>query len=117
MLSRRDALLNTFRWVASSVATMACALVADRAQATIPRGPVLEERLLVGLRVKTQSDKEFIAKIVALVEQGVLPVSLVDSTYFWARGKASKNLRLQNNPMVYFRPGLVARAARLGIKL
>lgn len=82
-----------------------------------PRGPVLEERLLVGLRVKTKSDEKFIHRVVLLVKQKTLSVKLVDSTYFWARAKAARSRRLANNPMVYFRPALVARAAKLGIRL
>jgi hypothetical protein len=82
-----------------------------------PRGPVLKERLLVGLRVKTASDKRFIARVVELVEQRKLPLKLVDTTYFWARAKATRHRSLANNPMVYFRPALVARAAKLGIRI
>ena len=87
------------------------------AEAGVPRGPVLEERLIVGLRVKTDADREFIANVVNLVQAGKLPVKLVDGTYFWARSKAAQRRNLANNPMVYFRPALVARAARLNIRL
>lgn len=92
-------------------------LAAGPSEAAVPRGPVLEERLLVGLRVKTDADRAFIHHVVELVEQGKLPLRLVDSTYFWARQKAERSRRLYNNPMVYFRPALVARAARLGIRI
>ena len=87
------------------------------ASAQVPRGPVLEQRLLTGLRVKTDSDREFIQTVVQLVEKRQLPVRLVDTTYFWARAKATNKRSLANNPMVYFRPALTARAARLGIHL
>lgn len=89
----------------------------QNASGGVPRGPVLEERLLLGLRVKTDADREFIANVVELVERRILPIKLVDSTYFWARSKAAKRRNLANNPMVYFRPALIARAARLGIRI
>lgn len=92
-------------------------LATGTSQAAIPRGPVLEERLLLGLRVKTEADRIFIHHVVELVEQGKLPIGLVDGTYFWAREKAENHRRLYNNPMVFFRPALVARAARLGIRI
>lgn len=91
--------------------------IAGPAEAGVPRGPVLEERLVVGLRVKTDSDRQFIARVVELVQAGKLPLRLVDSTYFWARSKAAERRNLANNPMVYFRPALIARAARLGIRI
>lgn len=83
----------------------------------MPRGPVLEDRLLVGLRVKTDSDRRFIRRVVQLVQAGTVPVKLVDRTYFWAHAKASRHGKLANNPMVYFRPALVARAAKRGIRI
>ena len=117
MQSRRTFLVHLAHWTSASLAAVVAMVVPREASATIPRGPVLEERLMLGLRVKTASDTKFIQMIVERVEQGALPVGLVDSTYFWAREKAAKNLRLQNNPMVYFRPGLIARAGKLGIEL
>jgi hypothetical protein len=78
---------------------------------------VLKERLLVGLRVKTEADREFIVRVVRLVDRQVLPLKLVDSTYFWARSKAARHRSLANNPMVFFRPALISRAAKLGIRL
>lgn len=95
---------------------LACC-AARPASASVPRGPVLEERLVVGLRVKTDADRQFIGRVVELVQAGKLPLKLVDSTYFWARAKATQRRNLANNPMVYFRPALVARAARIGVKI
>lgn len=77
----------------------------------------MEERLLAGLRVKTKSDRKFIAHVVDLTERGVLPVKLVDSTFFWARAKARRRGLPSNNPMIYFRPGLIARARALQIPI
>lgn len=116
-MHRRRLLALTGCTLAVAAAATLSLLAASRCEAAVPRGPLLEERLLVGLRVKTDADREFIHHVVELVEQGKLPVSLVDSTYFWAREKASRSRRLFNNPMIYFRPALVARAARLGIRI
>lgn len=78
----------------------------------------LKQQLTAGLKAFTPGDKAFIDMVVIKVQQGVLPRSLVDSTFLWAREKAearspSRALR----PMVYFKPALVARAKRLDIKL
>ncbi len=98
---------------------MACLpwLSARDSQATVPRGPLLERRLLTGLRVKRASDRQFISRVVMLVGQGILPVRLVDSTFFWARARAARHRTLSNNPMVYFRPALIARARALRISI
>lgn len=86
-------------------------------EAQLTRGPALEERLLVGLKVRTREDREFVEQVVKLVNQGKLPVKLVDSTFFWARDKASRKRSMANRPMVYFRPALLSRAAKLGISI
>jgi len=101
------------------VVAMACLpwLSARDSQATVPRGPLLERRLLTGLRVKRASDRQFISRVVMLVGQGILPVRLVDSTFFWARARAARHRTLSNNPMVYFRPALIARARALRISI
>lgn len=90
---------------------------AGRAIAAVPRGPVLEERLMVGLRVKTDRDREFIEHVVDLVVERKLPIKLVDQTYFWARTKAAQHRALRNNPMVFFRPALHERAAKIGVRV
>ena len=117
MQSRRKVLKKGARWLAAIACLPVLALSGQASQAQVPRGPVLKQRLLVGLRVKTKSDRQFITRIVELVERRILPVKLVDTTYFWARAKAAKSRTLSNNPMVYFRPGMVVRAAKLGIRL
>lgn len=77
-----------------------------------------EQRLLTGLRVKTPSDKAFITRVVALVRDRRLPTKLVDQTYFWARKKAnSRGGAIAQNPMVYFRPGMTARAKAIGVRI
>ena len=116
-VSRRTVLANCGRLAAGLFTVPIWLLFAQRADAAIPRGPVLRERLIVGLRVKTERDIEFIDHVVELVVRRKLPQKLVDQTYFWARTKAAAHRSLGNNPMVYFRPGLAARAAKIGIKV
>ncbi len=78
----------------------------------------LKEQLTLGLKAVTPSDKAFIDKVVIKVEQGKLPRSLVDSTFLWARERAdAKSYARSLRPMVYFRPGLIARTNKLGIDL
>lgn len=112
MLTRR-------RFFAHSSAAVALALasVAGSALAQVPRSPALLQRLLVGLKVRTSSDRAFIARVVQLVQLGQLPVKLVDTTYLWARKRAAKNAYTANNPMVYFRPAMEARAKKLGVTI
>jgi hypothetical protein len=74
-----------------------------------------EQRLLAGLRVKTKADARYIERVVVAVYDGTLPVSLVDSAFFYARKRAERSGRLVNNPMIYFRFALEARTRALGI--
>jgi len=78
----------------------------------------LAEQLRYGLRVSVKSDKQFIDHVVALVQQGKLPKKLVDSTFLWARQRSARKSRSRElRPMVYFKPALVLRAKRIGVKL
>jgi hypothetical protein len=78
----------------------------------------LRDQLTTGLRAFTKRDFAFIDQVVILVEQGKLPRRVVDGTFLWSRDRAARrsyNRRLR--PMVYFRPALVARSQRIGLKL
>jgi hypothetical protein len=78
----------------------------------------LKDQLTFGLLARTKADREFIDRVVAQVEAGTLPRPLVDSTFIWARGRAaSRRDAASVRPMIYFRPGLVARAKKLRIDL
>lgn len=78
----------------------------------------LKQQLTLGLKAVTPSDKEFIDLVVFRVEQGKLPRSLVDSTFLWARQRAdAKSYSRSLRPMVYFKPGLIARTKKLHIEL
>ena len=71
----------------------------------------LKDQLKNGLRVSRPGDLAFIDKVVEQVEQGRLPVSLVKSTFQWARNKTTRY------PFPYFAKALRLRAGKLGIKL
>jgi hypothetical protein len=63
------------------------------------------------LRTTTIEEQGFITAVLHLVDTGVLPADLVDSTFMWARKKPAK-YRFQ-----YFKFGLIFRANKLGITL
>jgi hypothetical protein len=78
----------------------------------------LYDQLRVGLKAVTKEDFAFIDLVVLRVNQGKLPRALVDSTFLWARNRYKTrpgNHRLR--PMVYFKPGLTARAKKVGVLL
>jgi hypothetical protein len=70
----------------------------------------LQDRLEAGLKARRPSEFAFIAQVVAAVDAGLLPRSLVDSTFLWARRKRPQ-------PFFFFERGLRLRAARRGIRL
>ncbi len=70
----------------------------------------LKDALEKGLKARRPEEFKFIERVVFLVEQGVLPKRLVQSTFFWARKKP----RVQ---AFYFERALKIRARRLGILL
>lgn len=117
MQSRRSFFAACGRLAASLACFPLLMFTASDSLGQVPRGPLLRERLLAGLRVRTKADRAFIDRVVLLVNRGILPVKLVDSTFFWARAKAVKRTSRARSPMVYFRPGLTARARALRIRI
>jgi len=83
--------------------------VAIAAPAT-PGGPDLKDTLEKGLKARRPNEFAFIAHVVHKVEQGKLPLELVNSTFLWAR-------RQPDVPFPYFERGIRERAKRLGISL
>ncbi len=89
-----------------------------QADATEGRKLPLKEQLTLGLKATTKEDKEFINKVVLKVEQGAIPRPLVDSTFLWARERANRKSASRSlRPIVYFKPGLIARAKMLHLTL
>ncbi|MDZ4659963.1 MAG: hypothetical protein SH868_20490 [Bythopirellula sp.] len=96
--------------------TATSAQQATASEVTEGRKLPLKQQLLLGLKAVTKEDKEFINLVVLKVEQGVLPRPLVDSTFLWARERATRQSpSIALRPMVYFRPGLIARAKAMHI--
>jgi len=78
---------------------------ADRAQAQLDA-----ETMRSALRTATPEEDGFIDYVLDLVDEGRLPLSLVESTFQWARKKPRHRFQ-------YFRFGLIVRAAQQGIEL
>ena len=108
------------RFLLIGMLTMSCVVyvvsVSNAQQGSAPdntqgRKLPLKQQLLLGLKAVTKEDKQFIDKVVLKVDEGVLPRPLVDSTFLWARERANRESpSMSLRPMVYFRPGLIARA-------
>jgi hypothetical protein len=68
------------------------------------------ETMKAALRTVRIEEEGFIDDVLLMVDRGILPADLVDSTFQWARRK--RRHRFQ-----YFKYGLIYRAERLGIKI
>ncbi|HEX4416126.1 MAG TPA: hypothetical protein VH107_21015 [Lacipirellulaceae bacterium] len=84
-----------------------------------PDQPItLRDRLVVGLQARLKSEVDFCDNVADRVNSGKLPERLVDETFFWARQRAAS---IRNGhkyrPIVYFQPGLRARADKLHLSL
>jgi len=62
------------------------------------------------LRARRKSEFAFIAKVVSLVEKKKIPLSMVNSTFLWARRK-------RPYPMMYFEFAMKIRAKKIGVVL
>ena len=63
-----------------------------------------------GLRTAAPEEDGFVEKVMAMVDKGTLPMSLVDSTFQWARKKPQHKFQ-------YFKRALIVRAAKIGIDI
>lgn len=92
------------------------ACITNDVQATERRGssgtdePTLQETLETGLKARRPEEFAFVARVVNLVDQNVLPLKLVQSTFLWAR-------RQPRHPFQYFEKAMQVQAARLGVDL
>jgi hypothetical protein len=68
----------------------------------------LKEQLRFGLQARLPEEFAFIDRILLLVEQGQVPMPLVQSTFQWARKK-------RPYPFQFFKRGLILRGAQQGI--
>lgn len=88
---------------------------AASAQTGPTREPTLRERLVAGLQVRRPSEFEFIDAVIDTVDRGELSPKLVDRMFFWARSRQPRGNH--HRPIVYFQPGLVRVAERLGVEI
>ena len=72
--------------------------------------PLKVGKMKAALKTATPEEDGFMDRVSKLVEQDVLPRHLVESTFLWARKKSDHKFQ-------YFKRGLTARAAELGIQL
>lgn len=73
----------------------------------------LKERLMNGLRARTDTERYYVEEVVRFVHEGKLPVKLVDSTFLWVR----KNKANNNYPIFYFKRILEYRAKTLNLEV
>jgi hypothetical protein len=65
-----------------------------------------------------KSEVAFVELVATKVRTGKLPQRVVDETFFWARGRASKSRNGNSRrPIIFFQPAMIARAKRLGVEL
>ncbi len=72
--------------------------------------PLKVDKMKAALKTATPEENGFLERVSKLVEQDILPRHLVESTFLWARKKSDHKFQ-------YFKRGLTARAAELGIQL
>ena len=78
----------------------------------VPRqSTTLAEQLKAGLKARLPEEFAYADRVAALVEQGVLPVKLVDTAFAWARKKGVPY------PFPYFRRVLEIQASLIGVKI
>lgn len=85
----------------------AAIVAADRAAAAT----VLDaEKMKAALVTAKPEENGFVDRIVEMTKQGQLPLSLVESTFQWARKKPQHRFQ-------FFKRALIVRAAKIGISL
>ncbi len=102
------------RWILALLLSLAAMLlVGARAQAQVSPGERISfrETLEKGLRVRTDRERQYIGRVIALVEEQVLSRALVLSVFQKARQRHPRV------PMVPFRFMLAALAAEKGVEI
>jgi hypothetical protein len=97
------------RWLVSSLLFAALVSWGD-GQARAEQSPLNAATIRAALRTDPIEEKGFIDRVVDLMDQGVLPRAMVQSTFNWARKKPTHKFQ-------YFRFGMVVRAAAIGVRL
>lgn len=94
------------------LAALATATVSTGRMAWADNNPTLDLRqtLEKGLKARRPVEFRFVARVIELVEAGVLPKKTVQSTFLWARKKP-------DHPFQYFQRALTIRAGLIGVQL
>jgi hypothetical protein len=100
------------RWLTLALAIWSAIPRNVRADDAIGAGGVstdldYQSQLNMGLKARRPVEFDYIKQVVALVDQGLLPKTLVDTTFVWAYKKPTRRLQ-------YFQFALRARANQLG---
>ena len=85
----------------------AAIIAADRAAAATALDA---EKMKAALVTAKPEENGFVDRVVAMTKQGQLPVSLVESTFQWARKRPQYRFQ-------FFKRALIVRAAKIGINL
>jgi len=95
-------------WLAAPIVLMALAtwLTPDAAASDVLDADLIK----VALKTATPEEEGFVETAVALARAGILPPSLVESTFQWARKKPHRKFQ-------YFKRALLLRAAEQGVRL
>jgi len=96
------------QFAVSICASVACVLSRPAAAVEVPN---LEETLRGGLKPRTPQQNAFLRTVVALVDDGLLPLALVHKVFLWARRQD------RYNAFRYFEVGIKKLALREGIRL
>ena len=92
--------------------SVAASFPAAAAEPPVPReSTTLSERLKAGLKARLPQEFAYADRVAARVEEGVLPVKLVDTAFAWARKKGVKY------PFPYFRRVLEIQADLIGVEI
>jgi hypothetical protein len=63
-----------------------------------------------GLRTTAIEEKGFVDRVLKLMDEGVLPQSMVHGTFLWAKKKPRHKFQ-------YFKFAMIVRASRIGVRL
>jgi hypothetical protein len=86
------------------------ALAASASSRAEPNGVLDAQVMKAALHTSTEQEDGFIEYVIALVDNGTLPLDLVQSTFLWAKKKPTRKF-------FYFKIGLIQRAAAQGITI
>lgn len=114
MVARRAFLKNILPAVFAAATSVANRIVAADPPASgsgLPAGFDLKKQLEKGLKAQRPSDFVYIQKVVAKVENGTLPRTLVEQAFLFARQSD------RTYPFIYFQFALNKLAAKVGITL